>query len=213
MIEVISHRGLWKKLEEQNTIEAFYDSLEAGFGIETDIRDNCGDLVISHDIPTQTNNILTVDDFFNLYQKYGKNQTLALNIKSDGLSKLLKQKLDTFEINNYFVFDMSIPDTLSYQKESLNFFSRQSEYEMTPALYDKCSGVWIDSFHSAWVKEGVIIKHSENRKNICIVSPELHKRSHLADWKKYKDISNNNSELTFIICTDFPVEARSFFEE
>ena len=67
MIEVISHRGLWKKLEEQNTIEAFYDSLEAGFGIETDIRDNCGDLVISHDIPTQTNSILTVDDFFNLY--------------------------------------------------------------------------------------------------------------------------------------------------
>ena len=48
-------------------------------------------------------------------------------------------------------------------------------------------------------------------KKVCIVSPELHGRNYLHKWKNYKDISITNPELSIILCTDFPLEARSYF--
>lgn len=39
---ILSHRGLWNKSSEQNTLEAFNLSFENGFGVETDLRDYGG---------------------------------------------------------------------------------------------------------------------------------------------------------------------------
>ena len=50
-MEIIAHRGFWRKKTDQNTIGAFKLALNNHFGIETDIRDQNGQLVISHDIP------------------------------------------------------------------------------------------------------------------------------------------------------------------
>ena len=46
---IISHRGIGFR-KEQNTLGAFAECFKSGFGIETDIRDYNGKLVVSHDI-------------------------------------------------------------------------------------------------------------------------------------------------------------------
>lgn len=138
-MKIISHRGYWKNIKKKNTISAFKKSFELGFGTETDIRDFNGELVISHDIPNSSiEELIYVDDFFKLYKSIGNNLPLALNIKSDGLQEMLKNLIIKYDISNYFVFDMSIPDTLGYMKKNINYFSRQSEFEITPSLYKEC---------------------------------------------------------------------------
>lgn len=207
---IISHRGYWLKEKEKNTSESFERSFSLGFGTETDIRDYNGKLVISHDIPTGKE--ITLKRFLEIYCNYDKTLTLALNIKSDGLQTHLNFLLKKYNIENYFVFDMSIPDTLGYINNKVVFYTRQSEYEQTPSFYKKSDGVWLDEFYSHWVNTEVINYHIKNNKKVCIVSPELHKRDSSIEWSNYKkhfDLVNNP---LISICTDKPEEAKTFFE-
>ena len=127
-MEIISHRGYWSKNSEKNKDLAFHRSFSLNLGTETDIRDFDGELVISHDVANK--NCITIEDFFEIYKSKDIQSSLALNIKSDGLQDLLMKSLKKNNINNYFVFDMSIPDTIMYLKKGINVFIRQSEYEV-----------------------------------------------------------------------------------
>lgn len=208
-MNIISHRGYWLDISEKNTPLSFDRSFKLGFGTETDIRDYMGQLVISHDIPNENN--LIIDDFFKMYNKFSNsNLILALNIKSDGLQNKLKEKLIEFGINNYFVFDMSIPDTIGYLEKKINTFSRQSEYEPIPVFFNKCQGIWLDAFESRWFNDEVIINHIKKRKQVAIVSPELHKRNHLELWEFLK-INKFDQLDNIILCTDLPEDANNFF--
>lgn len=206
-MEIISHRGYWKSTKDKNSYEAFVNSFENNIGTETDIRDFENKLVVSHDIPNKLS--IDIDIFFELYVKYPQ-KTLALNIKSDGLSKLLKEKLNRYNINNYFVFDMSIPDSMSYINNSINFFMRQSEVESDMFFYDQCKGIWLDSFYTDWFTNDLIEMHINNNKKVCIVSPELHNRDHLLMWSNLKKLKSIKSE-NIILCTDFPINAINYF--
>ena len=48
---ILAHRGVWGSKEEQNSRSAIRHALVGSFGIETDIRDHDGQVVLSHDIP------------------------------------------------------------------------------------------------------------------------------------------------------------------
>lgn len=208
---VLSHRGFWKSSSEKNTAASFIQSFKLGFGVELDIRDFNGELVVSHDIPVNAS--LSLEEFFTIYNACGNNLPLALNIKSDGLQLAIKKLLNTFNILNYFVFDMSIPDCYIYLKNQIVFFARESEYEQNPAFYDRASGVWLDEFKGHWIDINVVKKHVKNKKNICIVSPELHKRDHKKVWSHYKEIEKSLGINNLMICTDYPVEARTYFDQ
>lgn len=207
---ILSHRGYWFNQEEKNSIEAFKRSFSMGFGTETDVRDFNGELVISHDIPKS--NVLTLDEFFKIFISYDKSLPLALNIKSDGLQRILSRLINKYKIENYFVFDMSVPDTLGYLKENITFYSRQSEYEVNPPLYENSNGIWMDEFKEHWITKEAIKKHLDNSKNVCIVSPELHKRSYLKEWKQYANQFDIVNSIKVSICTDKPEEAKKFFK-
>jgi hypothetical protein len=208
-MQILSHRGYWQDAKEKNTREAFHRSFSLGFGTETDFRDLNGTLVVSHDPPR--GGVMTADSFFELYCGYSKDLPLALNIKSDGLQKMLAIALDKYHIENYFVFDMTVPDTVGYLKENLQFFTRQSEYEPTPPLYEQAQGVWLDCFHSDWIDEEVITNHIKKGKQVCLVSPDLHGRPVEAFWNKLGCMSIA-SEPGVMLCTDFPEEARKVFD-
>ncbi len=209
-MEIISHRGFWLSSDEKNSKLAFQRSFQQHFGTETDIRDFKGELVISHDIPVSKET--SIDDFFSLYLEQDSSPTLALNIKSDGLMKALKSKIEAFGIQNYFCFDMSIPDTIQYVREGLNFYIRQSEYEQDLPFYEEASGVWLDSFQTNWFSNELIENHIlGNNKCVCIVSSELHGRDHIPLWNQLLKFSELRSDR-LILCTDMPDEAVIYFK-
>lgn len=182
-----------------------------GFGTETDVRDYKGKLVISHDIADEKS--ITLREVFEIYNKYNCSLPLALNIKADGLQLKLKELLEEYKIKNYFVFDMSVPDGLVYLKSNIKSFTRESEYEKVPSFYDETCGIWLDEFQSHWINKKIIEKHIKNNKKICVVSPDLHKREYEKEWKDYKEIEKELGIDNLMICTDFPEEAKEFFNE
>jgi hypothetical protein len=205
---ILAHRGLWIDPSQKNTRAAFQAAFLQGFGLETDIRDQDGRLVISHDPPT--GDTMSFEDLLALYGKYGRPGQLAINIKADGLSRLVSEALDARGITNAFVFDMSVPDALHYCRlGSVPVFTRQSEFEMEPSLYDRAAGVWLDAFERDWINSEVIRRHRLGGKKVALVSPELHGRTHEAQWREWAGYAKDPGVM---ICTDFPVHAREVFQ-
>ena len=201
----LSHRGLWQNPSEKNTLSSFKRSIDLGFGIETDIRDRDADLVISHDMARAEQD--HISELFKLYTYSQDKVMLALNIKSDGIASLLQEYLNKNGVEDYFVFDMSIPDTLHYSKLGMKFFVRRSEYEQDSPLYEDASGVWIDMFETNWVKEKLVSDYLSDGKCVCLVSPELHKRDYQEYWE-YMKTWNCLEDDRLYLCTDFPVLAK-----
>tara|TARA_R110002094_G_scaffold112216_1_gene108894 strand:+ start:520 stop:1155 length:636 start_codon:yes stop_codon:yes gene_type:complete len=205
-IDIISHRGFWLCPEEKNTEKAFRNSFANGFGTETDVRDLSGRLVISHDMPTGDE--LSFDDFLDIYSSYKGNLPLALNVKSDGIQDLIIKSLSSREISNYFMFDMSVPDALQYKNKGIIFYSRVSELEPMEYVIDGSKGVWLDSFYDDWFSSTEIKALLDRNYEVCIVSPDLHRRSYGDVWKILKDSGCSRS---LMLCTDYPIHAREYF--
>ncbi len=206
---IIAHRGFWHKECEKNTSIAFKRALENGFGIESDFRDLNGHLVISHDIPIHGS--MTIEEFIDLYKKNPVAAPMALNIKSDGLYFLIKDFISKSGITDYFVFDMSVPDTRGYLTERIPVYTRLSEHETTPAFLQSSQGVWLDAFETEWYDMALIQNLLNLKKQVAIVSPELHRRPHLELWRLLKDNQLHQNSMVSI-CTDFPLEAKEFFD-
>ncbi|CNH69966.1 Uncharacterised protein [Yersinia frederiksenii] len=209
-MKIISHRGYWNNNDEKNSLTAFERSFDLGFGVETDVRDLNKTLIVSHDMPCGGE--LTLKELFKLLE--GRNLPLALNIKSDGLVDQLNQIIKEENISDSFVFDMSVPDQFSYIKNgNISVFTRMSEYERDATFYEECEGVWLDAFHSTWYDMNLISTLLSDNKQVCIVSPELHKRD---DYKMLWSLmrgSEISKDDRIILCTDFPVDAAEFFKE
>ena len=215
-MHVLAHRGYWLEAAEQNTFGAFERALAAGFGIETDIRDAAGQLVISHDIPRTP--VQPLERLLALYRRLQAATYLAFNIKADGLWSLLQSQLHEYGITQYFVFDMSIPDTIPYLRSGMNVFSRHSDYEKEACFYADVKGVWLDQFQSNWIGQESIAWHTNNQKSVCIVSPELHKRDYAQAWPTYRSARSSllgtpAGDPCVMLCTDHPLAAKRFFCE
>jgi hypothetical protein len=194
--QVFAHRGFWTAFGNQpqlpqNSHKAFERAQVFGFGLETDIRDYLGEVVISHDPVTSRDNLVVlgaISDYEN---------EVALNIKSDGLLNILNR--DDLP-RDYFFFDGSIPEMQKYRTQELETAVRVSELE-------RCQGnstrLWIDFFENPdWVD--LYLDNLEENKTYVFVSPELHNQPNLKYWTKLKPHFLRNQNLK--ICTDFPLE-------
>ncbi|MDN5513194.1 MAG: phosphodiesterase [Acinetobacter sp.] len=202
---ILSHRGYWNQVHEKNTAAAFTHSFNLGFGTETDIRDQNGILVISHDIPS--NEYLTFNEFLNLCGK--RDLPLALNIKADGLASILKENMQNIEHSNWFVFDMSIPDMRAYLNQGIPVFTRMSEVEQQPVWLDQAVGVWLDSFSVEWYDTNLVEELLLQGKKVCVVSSELHGRDKTSLWRLLYPLSHH---AQLMLCTDTPEEAKGYFD-
>ena len=214
-IERLAHRGFWQRPEEKNQPVAIKRALEAGFGLETDLRDCGGIPVISHDPPLPENVEMSFEALLTLYRDCGSTASLALNIKSDGLAPQIAELLSRFALTNYFVFDMSIPDMLHFLRAGVRTFSRQSEFEtptfLEPSLgFPAIAGIWLDSFQSIWYSTDVVGDHLMAGRDVCLVSPELHRRDCQEAWSEWQrfaadwDESKGTECGKLLLCTDFP---------
>jgi hypothetical protein len=217
-VELLAHRGLWKKAEQKNTEEAFHHALVAGYGVETDVRDCNGSLVISHDLPR--GNEQTFEDFLCRYNEVGSQSTLAINIKADGLAEELQRLLECFDVRNYFCFDMSVPDARAYTKLGMPVFARRSELEPPSLLTQVSPGIWLDGFDGTWFDHAEWTHWLELGKSVCVVSPELHRRPHEKLWGELKSwilgiekdqvAESKKGFGRMLLCTDFPKEFEVF---
>lgn len=215
----LAHRGLWIDAAERNSRGALCAAFERGFGVETDIRDLNGQLVISHDMAVSP--ALPFSTMLADYDAAGRPGNLALNIKADGLVDALLVELDRFDgmRQSAFVFDMSVPDSLHYlDRDNLRVFTRHSEYEPVPPFEERSQGVWMDCFVHPWVDPDEIVGRLRGGQQLAIVSPELHKRTiYRAFWELLRDalskagFSQGMTHANLMLCTDFPHEAEEFF--
>lgn len=166
-MDIIAHRGIWNKSADKNSIEAFKLSFNEKFGIETDLRDYQGSIVISHDPVINEKNILFFEDLLKLYKNSKSKNVLALNIKCDGIISEAETMLNKYKIKNYFFFDMTIPEFINASRKNIKkIFCRNSEYESFEKLLNLTKGVWLDSFNG---------KH-QNLKNLILYLSSKKKR-------------------------------------
>lgn len=224
-LTIVAHRGAWSGCPElsvpaveKNSEAAFRLAVEHHFGIETDFRDICGKVVVSHNPPPA--DALSAQDFFNLLEP---GQTVLVNIKADGLAASLEElrRHTRLAYCRPYAFDMSVPDTLEYEKADFPFLERLSEYETLGCTgsgnFPAHSGIWLDAFHKQWYGLEDIRTLLAHHRRVAIVSPDLHARPYgqVWDWVKEllkePDVFCTSAEL--ILCTDHPFAARRFFEQ
>ena len=199
---ILAHRGFWtdqpgSKVLEQNSKDAISRAFELGFGVEIDVRDFDGELVLSHDPATKQSQHLNEIELTSCLS------TIALNVKSDGLIPLIKSfELGQIQKINHFYFDMSYPEQRKYFEADLSVAIRTSEFEK--AEIEDPNYIWLDSFISEWYLEDFRFLAKFQNSIICIVSPELHNRPLGLSWERLIPYFIESPNI--LICTDFPME-------
>lgn len=199
-MRMLAHRGHWREKGEQNSLAAFRRALEGGHGIETDIRDCAGRLVVAHDPPKA--DALGFDELLGLAMHF-PNLPLALNIKADGLAARVTAAMRAAGHRSWFAFDMSVPDTLGWRSLGAPYLTRRSEYEGPCGLDADARGVWLDAFHGEWWDQGAIENLLRDGRLVAVVSPELHGRAPDAVWAMLRRIPPDRRR-GLMLCTDFP---------
>ena len=183
-MEILKHRV--------NTI----NGIDNRFGAEVDIRDHNGKLVLSHSLPNQES-----VNFFDFLKKFPRTSLLAINVKSCEIEKDLKEILEEFNYQKYFVFDFSIPYLRKAIKFGLVCAFRLSEYEKD--LHLGCKWVWLDCFHGIWYDENFVNSLRKDGLKVAVASPELH--THQPSNEELEKIRKMiNRDLIDAICTDKP---------
>jgi glycerophosphoryl diester phosphodiesterase len=193
--KIYAHRGFWKLKEEQNTLIAFRSAQVNQFAVETDFRDHCGQVVISHDPIESNTGLIALSAYLELGIK------TAVNIKSDGLSDFFNESREILEAHGSWVFDGSIPEMLRHKDKGIKHALRISEFEKevpwTPQV------LWVDCFIDDWyVNERSLFNKFPNTE-IVFVSPELHGRDFENVWNYFEELVDDGIS-NVSICTDYP---------
>ncbi|CUW38124.1 conserved protein of unknown function(PLC-like phosphodiesterase, TIM beta/alpha-barrel domain,3-208) [Magnetospirillum sp. XM-1] len=202
---ILAHRGAWRQKAEQNRPDCLASALRSGFGIETDLRDRLGEVVVSHDIPGADAPLLSQcwGEWLDLASP---ERILALNVKADGLAEIMAP-LVAGRAGDYFFFDMSVPDMRHYLRFGLTTFTRHSDAEPSPAYYAASAGVWMDELESEWIKAADVQAHLDSGKQVALVSGELHRRDHGPIWELARRFRHDDRVM---ICTDLPAQLQEF---
>lgn len=201
VMEILAHRGVWQVRPEQNTHAALAAALDAGDGIETDLRDRDGEIVISHDMAGP--DALLLRDLVALAAQGGG--SLALNVKADGLAAACGALVAPI-VDRCFFFDMATPDMQSWLLLGLPVFTRHSDVETHPVFYAEAAGVWMDEMLGPWITADDIARHLDRGKRVGIISGELYGRHPERLW----EIARSLRSPEVMICTDLPDACRRF---
>lgn len=199
MTRLVAHRGWWIEPSEKNTVTAFERAVDAGVGIETDLRDDRGIVVISHDPPMGGE-----QDLAAFVSSIAPELPIALNIKADGLATAVDQAIAEGGLSVARAFDMSIPDLREYRRRSVPYLGRLSEIESREPSLDEAAGVWLDQFDSLWFTPSIVQRLRDEDLEVWIVSSELHGRDPKELWRWIRRFADDPGVF---LCTDFPAEA------
>jgi hypothetical protein len=209
-MKIVAHRGMWDKAIDQNTIPSFKRAVKYGCGIETDVRNLRGNLVISHGLVSESP--LSFDTALGSIAPdlIVKKLPLCINIKEDGLVEMIKKSLLPYPALDYVIFDAAFPELYKFAKNKIPYLCRISDYEVFNKLIEDCSGIWLDSLDSDWITHNKLSEINSYKKRIFIVSPELHSREFEDFWEILRIF---DFEVETFLCTDNILEALEKFKD
>ena len=222
MTEILAHRAnlTGPRSVAENSLDACRRALEAGFGLETDLRrDATGAFHISHDPKpwTAENELAGYSELF--HQHPGA--VLAINVKELGYEQALVDLMKSNQLgNNSFYFDFELleprkPGSAQRKIKSLpggntvRLASRLSDRNepLAQCLAIPAEIVWADEFDTLWITEVEARKVKVSGRLLYVISPELHGFDEAAMKRRWKDFKDWGVDG---ICTDYPIAAREF---
>ena len=217
-MKILAHRGNLTGIDHatENSCTVIRQSLEHGFGVETDIRrDDHGALYISHDPAA-----CTTDNEAELHARlWGAfpGCEIALNVKEPGYPEQLVQFLRRHDrVKQVFLFDFELLEstpgemaaTINAIDPEIRLAARVSdrygESIEQAASITAASIIWLDEFDSLWVTANDVGRLKDLGRTIYAISPEIHGFS-MPDtetrWRQFEEWGVDG------ICTDYPVRA------
>ena len=140
-------------------------------GIEFDIRDSKGQIIVQHDAFKE-------GQLFSDFVKHcPTNKFYIVNVKSEGIEYDAIKILEEHNIYNFFLLDCSIPMIIKLGKSGeTRIAARFSEYESIyniKALRKYIQWVWVDVFTIIPITYDIFKTIKNLNLKICLVSPEL----------------------------------------
>lgn len=174
------------------------DDIKIEIGVEIDIRDRLGELVLGHDpLKLEYNNLKE-------FLKKLKGRHIIANIKSERIEESFLNLLKIYSPNSeYFFLDSSF-SVIAKNGRKFNFSSRFSEYEsiQTSKLLIKSNlvnWIWVDTFTKLPINEFNVNEFNSLSAKKCLTSPDLLGREY--DIIPYaKAIRNMNINFDAICC-------------
>lgn len=204
----------------ENSLAATTLAIEAGFGVETDLRrDAEGRCYVAHDPHSWS----TANDFAAFAQLFARHpdRPVALNVKELGYEQelLTRQLAGEFGARSFlFDFELLEPATPGDAQRKIRALPGGDRAVLAARISDRGESlaqclaipaqvVWLDEFDSPWATAETIAVLRAAGRHIVAVSPELHG---FADARRHRwaDFAAWGIDG---LCTDFALEAREFF--
>ena len=161
------------------------NEIELDTGVEIDIRDEGGKLVLGHD-PLQKN----YSDIYQFLTCLNGRKVIA-NIKSERVEKYFINLIDKLSPRSeYFFLDSSF-SMIANNGKKYNFASRFSEYESIETSISLIKAglikwIWVDTFFNFPINEKNVNTFNSLKVSKCLTSPDLLGRKE--DIKYYSNL-------------------------
>ena len=183
-----------------NTIKELV-STPTSYGAEIDIRSYNNKIILNHD-PMKNGESLEK------WIKKFNHKFLIVNIKEEGLEKYTKKILKKKNIKDFFFLDQSFPFLIKFlnskEKRCAVRFSEYEDIKTIINLKKKIRWVWVDHFTKFPLSKTISSFLNKNNIKICIVSPELVKKTSLKNIKKLKILIHKKKIHIDAVCTKNP---------
>ena len=169
-------------------------------GIEFDLRDSAGELIVTHDAFT------TGQRFEEFLSFCDPSKFYIVNVKCEGIESAALLLLEKYGIRNFFFLDCSIPAMVKLGKAGENRLAvRFSEYESLQTVLSMkqfVSWVWIDTFSRLPISKETLEFFKAVGLKTCLVSPELQQQP--ARICEYIETMKSEDMKLDAVCTKAP---------
>lgn len=170
--------------------------INVNFGVEIDLRSKNKDIYLHHD-PFKKG------ELFSNWIKSFKHRLIVLNVKEEGLEPKILSILKRNNVKNYFFHDQTF-STLIKNMHKTKVSVRYSEFEglkKINKLFNSIKWIWIDNFTEIKINKKFYSHLKKKKVKICIVSPELVKKSRSKEIKKVISYLKKNKFKIDAVCT------------
>ncbi len=223
MTTILAHRAnlTGPRSAVENSLADCARALEAGFGLETDLRrDAAGAFYISHDpLPRTAANSL--EAYTELFARHPSAE-LAINVKELGYEPELVALMKSGRLGArsfYFDFELLEPETPGAAQRKIKALPDGRGIALASRLSDRkeplaqCLSipadiVWADEFDGLWLTAKEVEAVRAAGRRLFVISPELHGFDATTMKRRWRDFREWGVDG---VCTDFALQAREFF--